>query len=71
MICNHPQNRTCDKGSITNNPQLHFYQLVFGMGVIAMIILSFIKGYGFTKLTLRAASNLHNTMFYKVSLNFG
>uniref|UniRef100_A0A670YTR6 ATP binding cassette subfamily C member 12 n=1 Tax=Pseudonaja textilis TaxID=8673 RepID=A0A670YTR6_PSETE len=63
--CNPPQNTTCDAGSITTNPQLHFYQLVFGMSVVIMIILSFIKGYGFTKLTLRAASNLHNTMFYK------
>uniref|UniRef100_A0A8C5S177 ATP binding cassette subfamily C member 12 n=1 Tax=Laticauda laticaudata TaxID=8630 RepID=A0A8C5S177_LATLA len=64
--CNPPQNTTCDAGSITTNPQLHFYQLVFGMSVVIMIILSFIKGYGFTKLTLRAASNLHNTMFYKI-----
>ncbi|XP_026531750.1 multidrug resistance-associated protein 9-like [Notechis scutatus] len=64
--CNPPQNTTCNAGSITTNPQLHFYQLVFGMSVVIMIILSFIKGYGFTKLTLRAASNLHNTMFYKI-----
>ncbi|KAK9392721.1 multidrug resistance-associated protein 9-like [Crotalus adamanteus] len=64
--CSYPQNTTCDEGSITNNPQLPFYQLVFGMSVVSMIVLSFIKGYGFTKLTLRGASNLHNTMFYKI-----
>ncbi|XP_070617726.1 ATP-binding cassette sub-family C member 12-like [Erythrolamprus reginae] len=64
--CNHPQNKTCDKGSITDNPRLHFYQLVFGMSLVSMIVLSFIKAYSFTKLTLRAASNLHNIMFYKI-----
>ncbi|KAL7978930.1 hypothetical protein Chor_013419 [Crotalus horridus] len=64
--CSYPQNTTCDEDSITNNPQLPFYQLVFGMSVVSMIVLSFIKGYGFTKLTLRGASNLHNTMFYKI-----
>ncbi|KAM3828790.1 ATP-binding cassette sub-family C member 12-like [Vipera latastei] len=64
--CSYPRNTTCNEGSITNNPQLHFYQLVFGMSVVALTVLSFIKGYGFTKLTLQGASDLHNTMFYKV-----
>nr|XP_060643937.1 ATP-binding cassette sub-family C member 12-like isoform X1 [Anolis sagrei ordinatus] len=64
--CSSVQNITCSEGSITDNPQLHFYQLVYGMSIIGMIILSFIKGFVFTKTTLRASSNLHNTVFYKI-----
>ncbi|XP_062818077.1 ATP-binding cassette sub-family C member 12 isoform X5 [Anolis carolinensis] len=64
--CRAVQNTTCREGSITDNPQLHFYQLVYGMSIIGMIILSFIKGFAFTKTTLRASSTLHNTVFYKI-----
>ncbi|XP_042293366.1 ATP-binding cassette sub-family C member 12-like isoform X2 [Sceloporus undulatus] len=64
--CSSTQNITCTEGSITDNPQLHFYQLVYGMSIISMIILSFIKGFVFTKTTLRASSTLHNTVFYKI-----
>ncbi|KAM6430098.1 LOW QUALITY PROTEIN: ATP-binding cassette sub-family C member 12-like [Liasis olivaceus] len=64
--CSYPQNTTCHVGSITNNPQLHFFQLVYGMSIVSMIALSFIKGFGFTKMTLRASSTLHSTMFYKI-----
>ncbi|XP_063169177.1 ATP-binding cassette sub-family C member 12-like [Candoia aspera] len=66
VTCSYPQNTTCDVGSITNNPHLHFYQLVYGMSLVAMIALSFMKGFGFTKMTLRASSTLHSTMFYKI-----
>ncbi|KAJ7311830.1 hypothetical protein JRQ81_006141 [Phrynocephalus forsythii] len=64
--CSLPQNTTCDPDSITANPHLHFYQLVYGMTIIAMIVLSFIKGFVFTKTALRGSSVLHNTVFYKI-----
>ncbi|KAH0619618.1 hypothetical protein JD844_000391 [Phrynosoma platyrhinos] len=44
----------------------HQLQLVYGMSIICMIILSFIKGFVFTKTALRASSTLHNTVFYKI-----
>ncbi|CAI5782524.1 ATP-binding cassette sub-family C member 12 isoform X1 [Podarcis lilfordi] len=43
-----------------------FYQLIYGMSIVSMIILSFIKGFVFTKTTLRASSRLHDTMFHKI-----
>ncbi|XP_061450655.1 ATP-binding cassette sub-family C member 12-like [Rhineura floridana] len=64
--CSFAQNTTCNVGSITANPQLHFYQLVYGMSLISMTVLSFIKGFVFTKTTLRASSTLHDTMFHKI-----
>uniref|UniRef100_A0ABM5ETW9 ATP-binding cassette sub-family C member 12-like isoform X1 n=1 Tax=Pogona vitticeps TaxID=103695 RepID=A0ABM5ETW9_9SAUR len=64
--CSLPQNTTCDEESITGNPRLHFYQLVYSMSIVAMIVLSFIKGFVFTKTTLRGSSILHNTVFYKI-----
>ncbi|XP_062997328.1 ATP-binding cassette sub-family C member 12-like isoform X2 [Elgaria multicarinata webbii] len=64
--CSLTQNATCSVGSITDNPQLQFYQLVYGMSIVSMVILSFIKGFVFTKTVLRASSTLHDTMFYKI-----
>ncbi|XP_029464337.1 multidrug resistance-associated protein 9 isoform X2 [Rhinatrema bivittatum] len=57
---------TCTPGSITDNPKLNFYQLVYGMSVVVMIVLSIIKGFVFTKITLKASSTLHDKVFYKI-----
>ncbi|XP_015275296.1 PREDICTED: multidrug resistance-associated protein 9-like, partial [Gekko japonicus] len=64
--CSSAGNATCNAGSITENPNLHFYQLVYGMSMVSMIVLSIIKGFVFTKTTLKASSTLHNTMFRKI-----
>ncbi|KAL2076903.1 hypothetical protein ACEWY4_027504 [Coilia grayii] len=53
-------------GNITENPDLQFYQLVYGLSIIAMVIFSLIKGYSYTQVTLRASSKLHDTMFHKI-----
>ncbi|XP_066494056.1 ATP-binding cassette sub-family C member 12-like [Tiliqua scincoides] len=64
--CSLAQNTSCNLGSITDNPDLHYYQLVYGMSFVAMVVLSVIKGFVFTKATLRASSNLHDTVFSKI-----
>ncbi|XP_054856398.1 ATP-binding cassette sub-family C member 12-like isoform X2 [Eublepharis macularius] len=64
--CSFAANTTCNAGSITDNPNLHFYQLIYGMSMVAMIVLSIIKGFVFTKTTLKASSFLHDTMFRKI-----
>ncbi|XP_062399832.1 ATP-binding cassette sub-family C member 12-like [Sardina pilchardus] len=51
---------------VSLNPDLQFYQLVYGLSVVAMVIFSLIKGYSFTKAMLRASSRLHDTMFHKI-----
>nr|XP_033797358.1 multidrug resistance-associated protein 9-like isoform X2 [Geotrypetes seraphini] len=57
---------TCNPGSITDDPKLNFYQLVYGMTIVVMIVLGIIKGFAFTKTTLKASSTLHDEVFYKI-----
>ncbi|XP_048461942.1 ATP-binding cassette sub-family C member 12 [Rhincodon typus] len=57
---------TVDCSSITNNPQLGFYQLIYGMSIVVTIVLSVIKGFAFTKFTLKSSSTLHDNVFYKI-----
>ncbi|KAF7244689.1 Multidrug resistance-associated protein 9 [Varanus komodoensis] len=64
--CSFAQNTTCSAGSIPDHPRLQFYQLVYSMGIISMVMLSFVKGLVFTKTTLRASSTLHDTVFHKI-----
>uniref|UniRef100_A0A4W5JS13 ABC transmembrane type-1 domain-containing protein n=1 Tax=Hucho hucho TaxID=62062 RepID=A0A4W5JS13_9TELE len=56
-----------DAGNISLNPELSFYQTVYGLVVVAMLVFSFVKGYSFTKVTLHASSKLHDTMFRNVT----
>ncbi|XP_076147974.1 ATP-binding cassette sub-family C member 12-like isoform X1 [Alosa pseudoharengus] len=53
-------------GDISLNPDLHFYHMVYGLSVVAMVMFSLIKGYSFTKVTVHASSKLHDTMFHKI-----
>ncbi|XP_067295978.1 ATP-binding cassette sub-family C member 12 [Pseudorasbora parva] len=59
-------NLTANSGNISENPDLPFYQMIYGIVVIAMALLSIAKGYTFTKVTLRASSKLHDTMFKRI-----
>ncbi|XP_032892371.1 multidrug resistance-associated protein 9-like [Amblyraja radiata] len=55
-----------DCSSITKNPQLQFYQLVYGMSIVAIIALSAIKGFFFTNFTMKSSCTLHDKVFYKI-----
>lgn len=63
---NSSSNATSNSGNISENPDLPFYQMVYGVIIIAMIVLSILKGYTFTKVTLRSSSKLHDTMFKRI-----
>ncbi|XP_041047617.1 ATP-binding cassette sub-family C member 12 [Carcharodon carcharias] len=52
--------------SITDNPQLGFYQLIYGMSIVIIIVLGVMKGFVFTKFTLKASSTLHDNVFRKI-----
>ncbi|KAI4890792.1 hypothetical protein NFI96_010580, partial [Prochilodus magdalenae] len=52
--------------NISDNPDLEFYQMIYGVVVIAMLVLSVAKGYSFTKVTLHASSKLHDSMFKRI-----
>ena len=53
-------------GDISLNPDLSFYQMIYGLTVVAMLVLSTIKCFSFVKVTLHASSKLHDNMFKKV-----
>ncbi|XP_056268747.1 ATP-binding cassette sub-family C member 12-like [Pseudoliparis swirei] len=57
---------TSDQSNISQNPNLNFYQMVYGMTVVVMLILAVIKCFSYTWVTLNASTKLHNTMFKKI-----
>uniref|UniRef100_A0A8C8SY07 ATP-binding cassette sub-family C member 5 n=1 Tax=Pelusios castaneus TaxID=367368 RepID=A0A8C8SY07_9SAUR len=69
VLNNETEYLLCDTGNISDNPRLHFYQLVYGMSMVTMVVLSIIKGFIFTKTTLKASSVLHDNVFYKILLS--
>ncbi|XP_008579384.1 PREDICTED: ATP-binding cassette sub-family C member 11 isoform X2 [Galeopterus variegatus] len=61
-------NRTAaDPGDILDNPQLPFYQLVYGLSILLVISLGICSSKAFTKITRKASTALHNNLFNKVS----
>ncbi|XP_045888265.1 ATP-binding cassette sub-family C member 12 [Micropterus dolomieu] len=59
-------NGTLAQGNISENPKLHFYQLIYGVMVVVMLILAVIKCFVYTRVTLNAACKLHDTMFKNI-----
>ncbi|XP_078112604.1 ATP-binding cassette sub-family C member 12 [Sander vitreus] len=57
---------TSNQGDISENPDLHFYQLIYGMMMVVMVTLAVIKCFFFTWVTLKASCKLHDTMFMKI-----
>uniref|UniRef100_A0A8D0A648 ATP-binding cassette, sub-family C (CFTR/MRP), member 12 n=1 Tax=Sander lucioperca TaxID=283035 RepID=A0A8D0A648_SANLU len=57
---------TSNQGDISANPDLHFYQLIYGVMGVVMVILAVIKCFFFTWVTLKASCKLHDTMFTKI-----
>uniref|UniRef100_A0A4W6G3V9 ATP binding cassette subfamily C member 12 n=1 Tax=Lates calcarifer TaxID=8187 RepID=A0A4W6G3V9_LATCA len=53
-------------GDISQNPDLHYYQLIYGVMVVVTVILAIIKCFFYTHVTLHASCKLHNTMFKRI-----
>ncbi|XP_040109520.1 ATP-binding cassette sub-family C member 11-like isoform X1 [Oryx dammah] len=58
---------TADPGDILDNPQLPFYQLVFGLSGLFSALLGIWLSVVFTKVMRKASTTLHNKLFNKVS----
>ncbi|XP_069405894.1 ATP-binding cassette sub-family C member 11 isoform X3 [Ovis canadensis] len=58
---------TADPGDILDNPQLPFYQLVFGLSSLFAVFLGILLSVVFTKVMGKASTALHNKLFNKVS----
>uniref|UniRef100_A0A673A139 ATP-binding cassette sub-family C member 5 n=1 Tax=Sphaeramia orbicularis TaxID=375764 RepID=A0A673A139_9TELE len=59
-------NSTTNNGDISQNPKLSFYQMIYGVMVIVMVGLAFIKLFFYTHVTLNAGCKFHDTMFNKI-----
>ncbi|KAM7423643.1 hypothetical protein PAMA_000139 [Pampus argenteus] len=57
---------TSNLGDISQNPDLHYYQLIYGVMVVVMVTLALIKCFFYTCVTMKAACTLHDTMFKKI-----
>lgn len=58
--------KATNNDNITENEDLHFYQLVYGLLMLGTVILAAINVFFFTAVTLNAACKLHNSMFKRV-----
>ncbi|XP_041645483.1 ATP-binding cassette sub-family C member 12 [Cheilinus undulatus] len=59
-------NGTSSEADVSQNPDLHFYQLIYGVTVIIMLFLALTKCYFYTRATMGAACKLHDTMFKRI-----
>ncbi|XP_060041586.1 ATP-binding cassette sub-family C member 11 isoform X2 [Erinaceus europaeus] len=57
---------TADPGDILDNPQLTYYQLVYGLSILILACLGVCFSGAFTKVTRKASTTLHNKLFSKV-----
>ncbi|XP_054166266.1 ATP-binding cassette sub-family C member 5-like isoform X2 [Oppia nitens] len=51
---------------IIDNPNLKFYQTIYGLTIVIILCVTLTLGYMFTKVTLSASNVLHNQLFNKV-----
>ncbi|KAK9506249.1 hypothetical protein O3M35_008219 [Rhynocoris fuscipes] len=51
---------------LSANPDFFWYQLVYGLTIVSIVITAFIRGYVFTQVTVNAAKNLHNYLLDKI-----
>ncbi|CAJ1048484.1 LOW QUALITY PROTEIN: multidrug resistance-associated protein 9-like [Xyrichtys novacula] len=59
-------NGTSSEGDISQNPDLQFYQMIYGVTVVGMLLLAMTKCFFYTRATMGAACKLHDTMFNKI-----
>ncbi|KAM4597365.1 ATP-binding cassette sub-family C member 12 [Fundulus diaphanus] len=60
------RNSTSNPGDVSQNPELGFYQMIYGVMILVTLALAVIKCFFYTHVTLRAACKLHDRMFKKI-----
>ncbi|TKC38026.1 hypothetical protein EI555_016179 [Monodon monoceros] len=58
---------TADPGDILDNPQLPFYQLVYGLSALFAVCMGICTSAAFTKVVRKAPTALHNKLFNKTA----
>ncbi|XP_076047153.1 ATP-binding cassette sub-family C member 5-like isoform X2 [Oratosquilla oratoria] len=59
-------NETVTSDNIADNPDRHFYQLVYGLTIVVILATSLLRGFTFMKTTLKASSSMHDKVFVRV-----
>ncbi|KAK0163812.1 hypothetical protein PV328_002505 [Microctonus aethiopoides] len=59
-------NETIISENIIDNPDLGYYQMIYGVCIIAIIGSSLLRGFSLTRTALGASSNLHNKVFKRI-----
>ncbi|XP_070687523.1 ATP-binding cassette sub-family C member 12 [Pempheris klunzingeri] len=57
---------TTNPGDISQNPKLHFYQMIYGLVIVVTVTLALIKCFFYTWVTMNAACKFHDTMFKNI-----
>ncbi|KAF6076391.1 ATP binding cassette subfamily C member 11 [Phyllostomus discolor] len=58
---------TADPGDILDNPDLSFYEMVFGLSTLALTLVGCCSSLVFTKVTRKASTALHNQLLHRVT----
>ncbi|XP_067143181.1 ATP-binding cassette sub-family C member 12-like isoform X1 [Centruroides vittatus] len=64
---NQPDIIEVEKDNISLNPQLSFYQLVYGLSAVMLLVIGVILGFLFSKTSLRASSSLHDLALIRIA----
>ncbi|XP_069104067.1 ATP-binding cassette sub-family C member 5-like isoform X2 [Argopecten irradians] len=64
LIGNMTFNRTST--NIRHNPEINFYAMIYGLGIVVIIVTTLFRTFLFMKVTLHASSKMHDTIFRKV-----
>lgn len=59
-------NTTAVQGEISQNPPLHFYQVIYAATVVVIVVLSIVKSIIYTYFTLKASCKFHDMLFKKI-----
>uniref|UniRef100_A0AAX7SQR3 ATP-binding cassette, sub-family C (CFTR/MRP), member 12 n=1 Tax=Astatotilapia calliptera TaxID=8154 RepID=A0AAX7SQR3_ASTCA len=59
-------NTTAVQGEISQNPHLHFYQVIYAATVVVIVVLSIVKSIIYTYFTLKASCKFHDMLFKKI-----
>lgn len=58
-----------ERGNVSLNTDLPFYQLMFGVSIVVLMMVCIIKCFCYIKVTLHASTTLHNSLLNKVTLH--
>ncbi|XP_077987408.1 ATP-binding cassette sub-family C member 5-like [Glandiceps talaboti] len=59
-------NTTVISDSMLDNPKVDFYAMIYGLTILVVLLLSFVRSISFMKVCLVASSALHDTVFVRI-----